>query len=42
LEVDYELVMMALEKTATGEEETPEEKAEKIKKWMEERKRGGT
>jgi len=39
-EVDYQLVMNALEKMSTGEEETTEEKIEEMKKWGEEKKHG--
>ena len=35
LEVDYQLVMNALEKMTTGKEMTAQEKAEKIKEWSE-------
>jgi len=40
LEVDYRLLMDALEKFSTGQEETDEEKIEKMKRFMEEIKRG--
>jgi len=42
LEVDYQLLMDAWEKMSIGEEETTEEKIEKMRKWVEEKKRGGT
>jgi hypothetical protein len=35
LEVDYQLVMNALERMTTGKEMTDQEKAEKIKEWGE-------
>jgi hypothetical protein len=37
LEVDYELLTSELERMATGDEETPEEKASKIREWMKRR-----
>jgi hypothetical protein len=33
LEVDYQLIMEALEKASTGEEETKEEKIRRMKEW---------
>jgi len=40
LEIDYQLVMDAMKQLSTGEEETPEEKTEKIKQWVKEKKHG--
>jgi len=33
LEVDYQLIMQTLEKMSTGEDETAEQKREKVRQW---------
>ena len=40
LEVDYQLVMNALERMTTGKEMTNQEKAQKIKEWRENARTG--